>query len=55
MQTYETDPVEHQTKCEILLDLCIKWLDDFPVITIDDYDNLMVEAQELCNDQNKKN
>jgi|TARA_R100001530_G_scaffold46428_1_gene34904 hypothetical protein len=55
METHKTDPVEYQTRCEILMDLCIKWLDDFPVITIDDYDNLMVEAQEACESQEKKN
>ena len=55
METYESDPAEYQSKCEILMDLCIKWLNDFPVITIDDHDDLMVEAQEIYNNQDKKN
>lgn len=36
---------EYQTKCEILMDLCLDWLDRYRVISLEDYDNLMTDSQ----------
>ena len=55
METHKTDPVEYQTKCEILIDLCVKWLDKFPALTRQDYDALMTKSQEVFDKQEDKN
>jgi hypothetical protein len=55
MDVHKTDPVEYQTKCEILTDLCVKWLDKFPALTSKDYDDLMTKSQEVFNNQKDKN
>ena len=55
METYKTDPVEYQTKCEILMDLCIKWFERFPAITRNDYDKLMTNSQEVFDKHEDKN
>jgi len=55
MDVHKIDPVEYQTKCEILTDLCVKWLDKFPAITSKDYDDLMTKSQEVFNNQKDKN
>ena len=39
-------PNEYQSKCEILMDLCLKHFDRHRVMLIDDYNNLMTQAQE---------
>ena len=39
-------PNEYQSKCEILMDLCLKHFDRHRAMLIDDYNNLMTQAQE---------
>tara|TARA_R100000306_G_C4308674_1_gene108990 strand:- start:103 stop:291 length:189 start_codon:yes stop_codon:yes gene_type:complete len=42
---------ERKTTHEILTDLCLKWLDKFPALTLQDYDKLMSQSQEEFNNQ----
>jgi len=47
-------PNEYQSKCEILMDLCLKHFDRHRAMLFDDYNNLMTQAQEEYDNQTKE-
>lgn len=50
-QINEVAPDEYQSKCEILMDLCLKHFDRHRAMLFDDYNNLMTQAQEEYDNQ----